>query len=171
MFMRENSATINGNFWYITLGLTSGRINEYEGKYMDYKPSDFQKALWWYNGAMGAGKMAGPPAYTVKELLRAGQYSIAFLRSIFGMPADEVANGVAQASPTGQIDVPSSFICGRTDQAILCDSRIARTTKEYINAHYMHLVVECDHNLVGCGGKEQQKVWDRIWQRIITTEE
>jgi len=169
MFMRENSASIKGNFWYLSLGLTSGRKSEYDGKYSDYLPSDFQKALWWYNGAMAAGKIAGPPAYTATQLMSAGQYSVAFLRTVFGMPPDDMVGGIDQKYPTGQITVPSSFICGKKDPAILCDNDYAHTTSDYVDADYLHLVVDCAHDLTSCGGDEQDKINQRIWERIAST--
>lgn len=166
MFTRENSASINGNFWYMSLGLTSGRWKEYDDKYTDYGPSDFQKALWWYNGAQSAGKMAGPPAFTATELMKEGQYSVAFLRGLFGMP-DEV-DGVEQTSKVGKIDVPVLYVCGKYDPAILCDNEYAYNTENYVTKDYLHLVVECQHDVTSCGGDEQDKVNEMVWERIRT---
>ncbi|GMH97244.1 hypothetical protein TrVE_jg6319 [Triparma verrucosa] len=168
MFTRDNSASIKGNFWYMSLGLTSGRWKEYDDKYSDYGPSDFQKALWWYNGAQSAGKMAGPPAFTVTELTMEGQYSVAFLRGVFGMPDEEVVDGIEQTNKVGMIDVPTLFVCGKNDPAILCDNEYSYNTENYVSKDYLHLVVDCEHDLTSCGGDEQEKVNRMVWQRIRT---
>jgi hypothetical protein len=44
----------------------------------------FQKALWWYNGAMTSGVMALPPLMSVGELLAHGGVDAAYLRGVFG---------------------------------------------------------------------------------------
>ena len=57
------------------------------------------------------------PAFTASELLKEVDYSFAGLRSVYGMP--DTNNGLPQTHPTGMIDIPTAFICGKSDPAIL----------------------------------------------------
>ena len=164
----KNSVSIHHDFMFNFYGMTSARWGEYDDTLEDYRSSDFQKAIWWYNGAKDAGNMAIPPAFTAWELLKEGNYKNAVLRIIFGMP--KVINGIPQTKKTGMIDVPTLFVCGKNDEYILCNNEYALNTKNYITSDYRHLVVDCGHDLTSCGGDEQAKINKMIFTRISTAE-
>jgi len=166
MFRMKNSASIHGYFWYLALALTSGRWEEYDDTLEKYRPSNSQKAFWWYNGAAEAGKMAMPRAFTASELFKEGQYAFAALRGVYGMPDEP--NGLPQTHKSGKIEIPTAFICGSSDTAILCDRPYAYNTKNFVTEDYLHLVVDCGHDLMACKDEEQYKVNDLIYQRILT---
>ena len=49
----------------------------------------FQLAMYWYNGAMNAGRMAGPPIMSAWQLTEHGAFATAALRELFGGEPDE----------------------------------------------------------------------------------
>lgn len=79
---------------------------------------DFQKALWWYNGAMDTGVMAAPPLMSASDLWSQGSQmcrSMSALRLAWG---GTPRAGWAAKTPTGDITVPALYVCGKTDSAI-----------------------------------------------------
>jgi len=154
MFTLPNSSSIRGEFWFNTLGRTSGDANS--GSFAT--AADFQKALWWYNGAMRAGYMAMPPLMSASSLLSHGSVSMASLRVLFG--GDENP-GFGQAHPIGNVSQPVLYVCGKQDSAILCDRPYALTTQQYCKANYTFLDVDCGHDLLNCTEK------DTVMQAIL----
>merc|ERR1719282_290115 len=92
---------------------------------------DFQKALWWYNGAMDVGVLAQPPQFTAWELTEKGDLAMAALREAFGINKDLSTKGAPQKTATGDISVPSLFVCGNTDTSLLCTRPYAKQTEQY----------------------------------------
>ena len=146
------------SFWYYTLGYTSGG----EGF---ASADDFQKALWWYNGAMDASFQAFPPTMSATELTKNGQVMMASLRLLFGGEPDD---GQPAQNPIGQVSTPSLYVCGTADTAILCSKPYAQKTKDYIapDVAYTYLEVDCGHDLLtSCGyfkSDQIQKTMDAI---------
>ena len=148
MFVLNHSATLHGNFWYNTMGKTSGDADS--GSFAD--AAAFQKALWWYNGARDAGRMAIPRVMGAGELLAHGAFSAAALRGIFG--GTPTARGTPEARPVGNVSVPSLFVCGKSDSAILCDRPYSLKTRDFCTAGYKFLDVDCGHDLLACADKK-----------------
>ena len=165
MFMLPDSASLNFDFWYLTLGATStsyARFGEYFGS-----AKSFQKALWWYNGASLAGVMAMPPNMSVSELTAQGAYSTAALRAMYPGQSDE-PDGWPATSPSGVVSVPSLYICGSKDSSILCNHDYALRTEEYIaeGFKYTYLEVDCGHDLTSPSCSEHEKVYAAIIAHI-----
>lgn len=110
--------------------------------------NDFQKALWWYNGAMDAGVMAMPPIMSAPELLKDGWGAMAALRLTWGGTPNQ---GHAAKTPTGDIVAPTLYVCGKHDSSILCNRPFALKTKDYVKSDYTYLEVDCGHGVIGCG--------------------
>ena len=166
VFVMDDSASLNFNFLYLTMGQTSGRRKEYGSLYSN--PSEFQKALWWYNGAISAGVLSMPRTLTVSELFSAGYYALAAMRAAYGGGGED---GIAATNPTGVItNIPILYVCGSNDSYILCDHEYARKTRNYVEGDYRNLVVGCGHNVLDEGDcedvGERDKVVDAIIDRI-----
>lgn len=144
MFVLNNSATLHGSFLWYSMGDTSGDANS--GSFPN--PAAFQKALWWYNGARDAGRMAIPRIMGAGELLSRGAFAAAALRAVFG--GTPQARGEPAARPVGNVSVPSLYVCGTGDSAILCDKPYALKTKDYCTGGYRFLAVDCGHELLAC---------------------
>ena len=120
--------------------------------------SDFQKAVWWYNGffssyagdgiGMGMVRTIGPI-----ELLLTSNYIVLFMRLLYGIYGGLRSDGVAPTNKIGSIEnVPILFICGLKDPAILCDRDYSKATINYVNeSTYEYLAVDCGHDLLACG--------------------
>ena len=137
MFVLNNSASLHTDFWFLTLGLSDGF----------HSAASFQRALWWYNGAMDAGVMAMPPLMPAGYLYDHGSYSGAALRKVFGGTPNP---GFPAKHPSGNVTVPSLYVCGTTDPAILCNRPYALGTKSLVEAEYQYLAVDCGHDLLSC---------------------
>ena len=158
MFTLEDSATIENKFWWYTTGLTAG--TKYGEKFDS--PEDFQKSLWWYNGAKDAGVMAMPPIMSTTSLLKDGAWGAAFLRGIYGGEPDD---GIPAVNRLGNVQVPSLFICGGDDDAILCSRDYAKKSGEFVeNADYEYFEVKCGHDLLSC--KESDQVMDKLLEHV-----
>jgi pimeloyl-ACP methyl ester carboxylesterase len=158
IFTLKDSASLHGYMLYLTMGLTSGF----------YSASDFQKALWWYNGAFDVGVISMPPLFNSSFLSEHGSTSMSTLRWMFGGTPND---GVPQKVTTGSITTPSLFVCGTSDTAILCNKPYALKTAEYCAASgsYQHVTVDCGHHVLGCSSQsETQKVLDAIVNRIVS---
>jgi pimeloyl-ACP methyl ester carboxylesterase len=146
MLQMNNSASLNFQLFYRTLGQTSDPA--FSAGFADAEA--FQKAAWWYRGAAAAGVVAQPRVLPASELLRKGGLrgaTNAILRLLF--PGEDAARaGVAQRRPTGQTSVPTLFVCGRYDAAFLCTKPFALQTEAYVSAQYQYLAVDCAHDLV-----------------------
>jgi pimeloyl-ACP methyl ester carboxylesterase len=151
MFSMNNSASLDGNFLFNTMGKTSSNKNS---DTFDTS-ADFQKSLWWYNGAFDAGVFALPPTFSATELLlKYGNPAMASLRKIFPGSAAAIAHpeGIPQKNPISNVTMPALYVCGEKDTAILCNRPYALKTSEYCPAGYSYLEVECGHDVLAKGG-------------------
>lgn len=151
MFIEDNSATSHFGAFCAALRLSSWNFKSCE---------QTQHSLWWYNGAMDRGAMAGPPFMSAGQLLMKGQVGMAALRSFWG---GKETGPYHQTSPTGPVSMPVLYVCGSKDPSVLCNKPYALKTKDYCPAGYSYLEVKCGHGLLSCGNKsERQKVVDAI---------
>ena len=167
MFILNNSASLHHEFFYYTLGKTSG------DKYSeDTFPNSeaFQLAMYWYNGAMNAGRMAGPPIMSAWQLTEHGAFATAALRELFGGEPDE---GHPQTRPVGKVTMPTLYVCGNKDSAILCNRPYALKTSDYVpDGKYTYLEADCGHDLLSCSDDtETQKVVDAIVTHLTKFEQ
>jgi pimeloyl-ACP methyl ester carboxylesterase len=165
MFVLPDSASINAYFWYLSLGLTSGRGREYSSGLSAYAAADFQKALWWYNGVTDAGVMAFPPNYSSSQLVAAGQYSSAFLRTLF--PPVPPNDGRPAPNRSGPVSMPALYVCGASDPSILCNREYAMKTSEFCKGGYEYVEVACGHDVLSKGCKDADKVNAAIIRNIV----
>ncbi len=150
MFVLNNSATLHWDFWWNTMG----RWSSSQGSGAFGSAAAFQRALWWYNGAMGAGVMAMPPLMSVSQILKASPSAfgagVAALRGVWGGTPNP---GHAGAHPVGDTPraVPVLFVCGADDSAILCNRSYALRTASMVRGNYTNLAVAgCGHDLLSC---------------------
>jgi len=119
-------------------------------------PSQFQKALWWYNGAFpgtGIGGLAEVPTLSRQTLLDEGSWMSGF-RSVY--PAED-SPGAPASNRIGNINAPTLYICGADDFAILCTKEYSLNSKNFINdgVDYEFLTVEeCGHDILKCKSDE-----------------
>lgn len=143
MFVLNDSAAIHNDFWYNSMGKTCGDKNT--GSFAS--AAEFQKAMWWYNGAMDTGVMSHPPLMSVASLLAHGAVEMAGLRGVFGGKPNA---GTAATVVTGNATMPVLYVCGISDPAILCNRPYALTTSEYCLANYTYAEADCGHDLLSC---------------------
>lgn len=132
---------------------------------------DFQKALWWYNGAGaqrkndtrpgGAGVMALPPVMTAAQLFKEGDYAMAAFREAYGGVADA---GLPATRAVGNISMPTLFVCGSSDSSLLCNHPYSLASKDYVSAPYSYLEVDCGHDLLACTKHAET---ERVIQGIV----
>ena len=113
-------------------------------------PSDFQRPMWWYNGAMNTGVMAMPPSMTAEDLDAHGAHDAADLRRLFG---GAPAPGHSASVAIGNVSAPTLFVCGTGDTYLLCNRPYALRTADHCSGGYRYLAVECDHNVLSCANR------------------
>jgi len=173
MFLMNNSASIDVDAMYYTMGKTAG------DKYSDEfnSAADFQKALYWYNGAFADGVLSLPPLFSASDLLwKYGNPAMAALREIYtGCDANKQSpEGIPQTKPIGNVSTPVLFICGSSDSAIKCAKGFSLKTQDYCTGRYTYLKVDCGHDVLskgitdGCSSDaEVTKVYDAIQSHIL----
>jgi pimeloyl-ACP methyl ester carboxylesterase len=166
MFVLPDSASLNAYFWYLMLGTTSGRGDEYSDGVSGYAASDFQKALWWYNGAADASIMAFPPSFTALQLWAQGRYAAAVLRGLF--PPVPPLEGRPASRPSGPVKMPVLFVCGTSDGSILCNRPYAKKTADYCLGGYDYLEVACGHDVLGSACPDAAKVNQAVISHIMS---
>jgi len=150
MFTMNKSASLDAGFWFHSMGSTSSDKNSDSFK----TEADFQKALWWYNGALDAGYMALPPTFTASELLlKYGSPSMASLRELFAGSTAAKAHpeGIGAKTAVKNVTMPALYVCGKSDTAILCNRPYALKTNEYCTASYQYVEVKCGHDVLAKG--------------------
>ena len=130
----------------------------------------FQKSLFWYNGAMELdGVMALPPLMSATQILAHGitpmHSAAASLRAVFGGTPNA---GVAQRVSVGNVSaaIPTLYVCGTEDDAILCDRPFSHATARYVDGNYTFLAVACGHDLLSCGALKQ-KVTQEVMDAVV----
>jgi len=118
-----------------------------------------------YNGAKDAGVMAMPPVMSKWDLVKDGAWSAAFLRGLYG---GEPNDGIPASNRVGTIEVPSLFVCGGEDDAILCSRDYSKKSGEFVeNADYEYFEVACGHDLLSCGkDDETEKVVLKLIEHV-----
>jgi len=163
MFTLEDSATIHHNFWWLTAGKTSS--TKFGEKFET--PQDFQKSLWWYNGALADSIMAFPAVKSQWDLIKDGAWSAAFLRGIFGGTPD---GGLPGLNRLGVVGVNSLFVCGTEDESILCSRDYSKKTSDFVGGEgveYEYFEVKCGHDLLSCGNDEEtNKVISKLIEHV-----
>jgi pimeloyl-ACP methyl ester carboxylesterase len=71
----------------------------------------------------------------------------ASIRTLFG---GEKREGYAATHPIGPVHVPSLFVCGDKDTALLCTRPYARRSADFCPGGYSYLAVDCGHDLLAC---------------------
>jgi len=164
IFVLPDSASLNAYALYLGMGQTSGRQKEYGSLYS--KASDFQKALWWYNGAMDAGVMSMPRSMTKGELWDKGAYAMAAMRALYGGGG---VDGHGAENPTGKVGkgIKVLYVCGGEDSYILCDHDYAKRTEEYVEGDYTNFVAKCGHSVLDVGDCDSMEERDKVIKAII----
>lgn len=157
IFTMNNSASLDFGLLYHAMGSSDGFNSE----------ADFQKALWWYNGAYDEGVMAGPPQWSSGELLLKGEPAIAAFRAAFGKNPAISEAGTPQRTQTGKITMPALFVCGNQDSYLKCARPFAKKTQDYCVGGYTYLEAVCGHSVLDCSDKaETQKIIDGIVSHV-----
>jgi pimeloyl-ACP methyl ester carboxylesterase len=158
VFVLNQSASLHGYALFLGMGLISGFLTAHS----------FQKAIWWYNGAMDLGVLSMPPLMNATELRKNGFSAMAAMRSLYGGTPND---GIPQKVATGKISMPSLYVCGTQDYAILCNRSYALKTKDYCTSDYHYLPVDCGHSVLDCSSSaETEKVVNAIVDRVTSTD-
>lgn len=125
--------------------------NLFTGFGMELEPAQFQKMLWWYNGSL-AKHFSLPRVVSDAEV---GAYA-----TEYGTEATDFLQGTRQAIPmeerpcmpveeaqrVGAIEVPTLFICGVDDSALLCNNSYATDYTPELLPKYEHANYNCGHD-------------------------
>eukprot|EP00928_Gymnodinium_smaydae_P066361 TRINITY_DN4937_c0_g2_i2.p1 TRINITY_DN4937_c0_g2~~TRINITY_DN4937_c0_g2_i2.p1 ORF type:complete len:377 (-),score=32.22 TRINITY_DN4937_c0_g2_i2:176-1246(-) len=121
------------SLFYVLLGLPAG-----------FSPTKFFHAMLWYNGALDVGVLALPPLLDRKALGKNGRKLMKTLRWLRGGRGND---GKPQKVATGNVSMPTLYVCGAKDRAILCNKDWALKTKDYVpESKYTYLQVDCGHD-------------------------
>lgn len=101
---------------------------------------DFQKALWWYNGAVAAGVISIPRLYSLED-------SVSPLRNLFRDLAPNGRPSIPATYEWGNVEMPFLYAIGSKDDAILGFEPWALKTKENAASTYTELIIEAVHDL------------------------
>eukprot|EP00658_Telonema_sp_P-2_P076374 TRINITY_DN6671_c0_g1_i4.p1 TRINITY_DN6671_c0_g1~~TRINITY_DN6671_c0_g1_i4.p1 ORF type:complete len:129 (+),score=11.78 TRINITY_DN6671_c0_g1_i4:218-604(+) len=122
---------------------------------------------------MDAGMLARPPLFSADDLLHKYKSpSTAALRRMYpGCDACKAQpEGNAAAHPVPNTSVPSLFVCGAQDPAIMCNRPYALRTREYVSSEYTYVKVECAHDVLtesdSCPAAEVAKVTAAILDHL-----
>ena len=87
-------------------------------------PADLQKTLYWYNGIFDvSAKGSMPPDYDLETLLNSTSPRKNWAIGIRQDHPDMKGAGIAQGTPTGDINVPTLYVCG-SKEPLSCVARI-----------------------------------------------
>ena len=163
-FVEPDSASKAGSFYYKALWrMTSQKpFGVEETGFKD--AAAFQKAMWWYHGAI-PDYLAMPPVlpfYKMPKPVMAANLGFQ-LKPTPGIPAKQSA---------GKVDVPTLFGCGSKDDKIWCSRPYAQNTKDYVDSWYEYVTNNCGHDLLTvskeCPAQEvnhmEQAILDHIAQ-------
>jgi pimeloyl-ACP methyl ester carboxylesterase len=120
-----------------------------------FSQDQFQKALWWYNGAFDAGILTLPKQLSASDIRAKGEGSAAPLFAMFQdrYGGSDLKDTVPASNPISKVSMPVLFVCGKNDVAILCDTPYTKKTEDWATAGYTELVVPgCEHNPLGTLG-------------------
>jgi len=154
VFLEDDSASLNFNMLYNVMALP---IMNKDSGFPDsaFKSAEeFQKALWWYNGASPdfAGVLAVVPTMSATELLKDGSVAMAALRVAY--PADSTDGGPAP-NRIGNVKANTLFICGEDDAVLLCTHEYSTNSKHFVDGTYEYLQVPaCGHDILNCKKQE-----------------
>lgn len=159
MFIADDSATVGNNFLFNVLGAG------FES------PAVFQKALWWYNGAIAAGVMGFPRLRTPQEIEeKFGSNSGNFImRNAFaGAIPGEVA-AKKQTTQLGKVSMPFLYAIGSDDDAILGFEPWALATRDLAGSTYTEVIINGDHNIMSTSGPSYMMLYRTILGHIEET--
>ena len=105
-----------------------------------------QVQLWWYHGAIGK-TLTRPEVPSAAVFKKYPQLQL--VQAVRGVFPIAPRPAVAATSNTGSIHAPTFMVCGSLDPYLLCDSAIAKESKNYIGAgvEYKHGSFACKHGL------------------------
>lgn len=129
-------------------GFVSDMVNSALGKMCGFEDRrQYQKALWWYHGALAAGMSAKPPSMTAGQLFKSGYVTWGILRLLLGGRNAFDEDGVPQTTPVGKISIPVLYICGNKDAYIFGCKEFALKTENFCDkSKYRFLEVDCGHD-------------------------
>jgi len=113
-------------------------------------PAQFQKKLWWYHGSVG--KYLARPRVVADAEVAAFESKFAVLKSFFvktvrsAVPLAESPCESPSAGSIGSIEIPTIFVCGTNDPAILCNSSYVTNVPNGLLPNYEHVNFACGHD-------------------------
>ncbi|KAL3917718.1 MAG: hypothetical protein SGILL_004583 [Bacillariaceae sp.] len=142
-------------------------------------PAQFQKMLWWYNGSLA--KHFSMPRVVSDEEVQGFEDMYGFQAAFFlkssraAIPMEERACiPIDEENRVGTIAVPTLFICGLNDFALLCNDDYVTDFPPELLPDYEHANFECGHDFFlegNCNNlDESQAVMDKITAFVFATE-
>ena len=143
---------------------------------LELEPTQFQKMLWWYNGSL-AKHFAMPRVVSDSEVEAfAGKFGAEAASFVQGtraaIPMEErPCIPIEEGNRVGTIEVPSLFICGLNDFALLCNNSYVTDYPEELLPNYEHANYNCGHDFFLEGQcsdmEESQAVMDKITAFVL----
>ena len=139
------------------------------------EPVSFQKMLWWYNGSL-AKHFAMPRVVSDEEVMVFAEESVPGAAQFVqgtraAIPMEERPCILVENDPVGAITVPTLFICGLQDTALLCNNSFATDVSSDLLPNYEHVNYQCGHDFFLEGQcdsmEESQAVMDKITAFVL----
>lgn len=139
------------------------------------QPDNFQKMLWWYNGSL-ATSFSMPRVVSDDEVAayeeNVGAEAAAFIKGIRqAVPMEERECIPASEGVVGTIAIPTLFICGLGDSALLCNNTFVTDFPPALLPDYEHANYQCGHDFFLEGNcismEESQKVMNKITDFVL----
>jgi len=137
-------------------------------------PESFQKMLWWYNGSL-AKTFSMPRILSDEEVAayeeKVGEAASFVMGTRQAIPMEERECIPASEDVVGTISVPTLFICGLSDSALLCNNSYVTDYPPDLLPDYEHANYQCGHDFFlegNCASMEEtQKVMDKITMFVL----
>lgn len=139
-------------------------------------PEDFQKLLWWYHGSSGSA-FSMPRVVSDQEVQEFGErfspeaaFFVEASRQVIPLEERECIPGDYETEDL-VVDVPTLFICGLNDFALLCNNPYATNFDPTLIPDYEHSNFQCGHDFFLEGQcatlDESQAVMDKITSFVL----
>ena len=134
-------------------------------------PESFQKMLWWYNGSL-AKHFSRPRVISDAELdayaEKVGPQQAFFVTaSVQAIPMDE-RECVPVDKQIGPITIPTLFLCGLGDSALLCSNEYATNYPPELLPNYEQVNFPCGHDFFLEGNCDSMETSTKVMDEITS---
>lgn len=145
-----------------------------EGFMGPLEPEKVQKMLWWYHGSVGK-YLSSPRVVSDTEVDEhdTGVGKTWFVKAVrAAIPMEEKpCLAIDEKDKVGAIEIPTLFVCGTHDFALLCNNPFATEFATELLPNYEHVNFDCGHDFFledNCISMEETRsVMDKITTFVL----